>query len=64
MTLVYLLGGHLLTKRLPDNVPRELREFILSLVRVGPLRRPECCNTLIRKIGGLRQLLFGRVHTR
>jgi serine/threonine-protein kinase len=64
MTMIYMLGGDLYSKSLPVGVPRELKEMVLSLVRVDPLRRPECCNSLNRELGLLRQRVFGRAHTR
>jgi serine/threonine-protein kinase len=64
MTMIFMLGGDLALRRLPAEVPRELRELILSLVRIDPRERPSSCNELNRELSRVRQRVFGRVHTR
>jgi eukaryotic-like serine/threonine-protein kinase len=62
MTMLFVMGGDLRTKAMPDSVPVPLQEFIQDMVRQDPLARPQDANRLNARLSDLRQQLFGRTH--
>lgn len=64
MTMLFVLGGDVQTKAMPDSVPLPLQEFIQDMVRQDPLSRPQNAKKLNARLGDLRQQLFGRTHIR
>jgi serine/threonine protein kinase len=63
MTMLYILGGDLHTKQLPD-LPAELKEFVQALVRDDPRHRPGDTKELNQKLKVVREQAFGRAHMR
>jgi len=61
MTFIYMIGGDIKTKSLPD-IPDLLKDFIYSLVIENPLKRPNNCKELNDKLGAIREKLFKRAH--
>lgn len=63
ITMIYLLGGDIQSKTLPDSTPDELQKFILTMIRANPLQRPKDCNGLNQDISAIREKLFNRKHS-
>ncbi|MBI4602998.1 MAG: serine/threonine protein kinase [Planctomycetes bacterium] len=64
MTLLHLLGGDLGTRKVPPEVPAELRDFVSKMVLVDPRRRPRDCDALNLELSEIRRRAFGRASTR
>ncbi len=63
IVLMYALGGDVVKKSLPSDVPEELGEFCNSLLRYDPGERPNWDKeNLIEKLSDIRQRAFGRRH--
>lgn len=62
MTLIFALGGDVKNIKLPSNVPSHLFDFIKSLIKIEPLRRPPVWNkiNLCETIKEVREADFGR----
>jgi len=63
MTIIYALGGNIITKELPDDIPDLLKDFIHNMVRENPLKRPNNCKELNEELGLIREKLFKRKHS-
>jgi len=60
MTMIFILGGDLQSKRLPHVVPGLLKDYIYALVREDPMQRPKSCKDLNEKLANIREKLFKR----
>jgi len=63
MTMIYISGGDIQTKTLPPDIPGLLKDFIYSMVREHPLKRPNNSKELNKELGMIREKLFRRKHT-
>lgn len=63
MTMLYMLGGDIRSKVVPDTVPDALQAFIYALLREDPRQRPRNCQELNEQLGALRKTLFSRAHS-
>lgn len=63
MTMLYMLGGDLQTKMLPQLVPSLLKDFIYALTWADPVKRPKSCKELNEALGDIRKKLFKRTHS-
>jgi serine/threonine protein kinase len=63
MTMIYIIGGDIRSNRLPDDLPPLLEDFIYSLVRQDPAKRPKNCKELNNQLGEIREKIFSRKHT-
>jgi len=64
VTMLYALGGDPRTRTLPPFVPKEIEEYISSLIRHNPMDRPNWGNTdLIKNLSDIREKVFGRRRT-
>lgn len=63
MTMIYMLGGDIQNKTLPDAIPALLKDFIYPMVREDPQKRPSRCNDLNEQLGQIREKLFQRKHS-
>jgi serine/threonine-protein kinase len=63
MTMIYMTGGDIKSNRLPDDLPNVLEDFIYSMVRHDPMKRPKNCKELNNQLGDIREKLFNRKHT-
>ena len=62
MTMLYILGGDIRSKSLPDTVPGLLKDFIYAMIREDPMKRPKSCKELNEELGDIRKRLFKRGH--
>ncbi len=62
MTMLYILGGDLASRQLPD-LPAPLHDLITAMIQSAPMDRPHDCRTLNDRLGEIRGELFGRRHT-
>lgn len=62
MTMIFALGGDVANVRISNTTPPRMRDFIKSLVRLDPLRRPEVWSKvdLCEVIAEVRNEDFGR----
>jgi len=63
MTMLYILGGDIRSKSLPDTVPGLLKDFIYAMIREDPMKRPKSCKELNEELGEMRKRLFKRGHS-
>lgn len=65
LTMVYTLGGDVVSKIMPETVPAPLQEFFAELTRYNPLDRPnwDKCD-LVARLSDIRQDVFGRRSTK
>ena len=63
MTMLYILGGDIRSKSLPDPVPGLLKDFIYAMIREDPMKRPKSCKELNEELGEMRKRLFKRGHS-
>lgn len=63
MTMIYMLGGDIQNKTVPATVPALIQEFIHSMVRTDPLKRPKSCKDLNEELSQIREKLFKRKHS-
>ena len=63
MTLLYITGGDIQAKSLPDNMPDRLKDFILPMINENPLKRPNNCKELNQNLSNIREDLFKRGHS-
>jgi serine/threonine-protein kinase len=63
MTMIYMLGGDIRSKTVPDSVPWQLKDFIHAMIREDPLKRPKSCKELNEELGEIRNKLFKRKHS-
>lgn len=62
MTMIYLLGGDITIKRLDDNIPKILKDYIYDMVKQNPKERPSDAKKLNDDLSVIRKQLFNRVH--
>ncbi len=64
LTMIYALGGDLITRDIPSHVPQPLREFVQGLAQPDPLQRPTWDKEdLVKKLSNVRLEAFGRSHS-
>lgn len=63
LTMIYLLGGDPVAKKIPDHVPAPFAEFCADFVRYNPVDRPNWDQNLVARLSDVRLEAFGRRHS-
>jgi len=63
LTMMYVLGGDPIAKKMPDHVPQPIQKFFKQFVVHDPLERPDWQKQdLVERLSDIRYEVFGRRH--